>query len=368
MSEKRKVAAVTCLVIFMSLLLGCSKPEEESKPKADLETLLTQPEKEEAKAPALDCPPGAVAIVDDRVITREDAEKRASMTLRSKGVTEADPDFAAQLSKARKGAVDLLIETYVLQAAATETIAVASTEIEQDLLLIKSRHKDRESYEEGLTRSNLTEEELKSILKKDLQIRKVMGREAQEGVPIPTKEDARRFYEVNSMAFGWPYRVKFDEIIWPLAPEILEASREQAKIAMEKLAIDFQNSPELFNKTLIEAASATWGVVGLRHPYETVDRLDANIQSALETLVVDEISNVIETPLGYSVIRITGTRESYESAEKEILQSIYDDAVAQNLEDWKSRQRKKHEVRICDLAYYEGKADAAPEPEAGGQQ
>jgi parvulin-like peptidyl-prolyl isomerase len=283
-------------------------------------------------------------------------------------LSEEDPDFQSQLAKARKGAVDLLIETYVLQAAATDTILVATEEIERELHLIKSRHKNRESYEEGLRSSNLTEEEFKEILRKDIQIRKVMGQEAQEDVPIPTKEDARRFYEVNSIAFGWPYRVKFDEIVWPLSPEIPDASRAQAKTSMENLSVELQNSPELFNKVLIEASSTTWGYVGLLHSYETVDRLDPAIQTALETLVVGEVSTVIETPIGYSVIRITGTRESYESAEKEILQSIYDDAVAQNLEDWKNRQRKKHAVRICDLDYYEGRESSDSVNATGGEK
>ncbi|MCA9449553.1 MAG: SurA N-terminal domain-containing protein, partial [Candidatus Omnitrophica bacterium] len=223
------------LVALTLTFLGCSKPGEPDKTDSSGgELKLTQP-KEPEKEFELECPPGVVALVDDREITREDAEKRARMTLTSKGFTEGTDDYDAQLAKARKGAVDLLIETYVLQAAADDTIVVTTQEIEQELLMIKSRHPNRESYEEGLKRSNLTEEDFKGVLERDLQIRKVLGREAQEGVPIPTKEDARKFYEVNSMAFGWPYRVQYDEIIWPLAPDVTDASSEQAKTTMEDL-------------------------------------------------------------------------------------------------------------------------------------
>ncbi len=355
---RKKIIPGIGLIMLVALYSGCQKPEEDNKIESSVELKLTEPKETETEN-ELDCPPGSVALVDSRVITREDAEKRARMTLRTKGFSEDDPDFGAQLAKARKGAVDLLIETYILQSAATDTIQVATEEVAAELLLLKSRHKDRESYEEGLRRSNLTEEELEDILKKDIQIRKVLGIEAQKGVPIPTKEDARKFYEVNSMAFGWPYRIRFDEILWPLTPAIPDASRELAKSSMDALAAQTQNTPELFNKTLVDSATTTWGYIGLRHPYETVDRLDPGTQDALESLVVDEISNVIETSLGLSIIRITGTRESYESAEQEILQSIYDDAVAQNLEDWKQRLRRKHDVRICDLAYYEEGSDEA---------
>ena len=343
------------LIFLVAFLAGCSKPEEPKKSEGLEKIKLTEPKEEKAES-EMECPPGAVALVDDRVITRDDAEKRARMTLRTKGFDESSPDFEAQLAKARKGAVDLLIETYVLQMAATDTIEVSTEEIEDELLRLKSRHKDRESYEEGLRLSNLTEDELKEILKKDLQIRKVLSHEAQKGVPIPTKEDARKFYEINSMAFGWPYRVRFDEILWPISPDVSDASREQAKAAMEKLSEDLRNTPDLFNQVLINSVSTTWGYIGLRNPFQTVDHLNESIQEALQSLVVDEISNPIETPIGFAIIRITGTHESYESAEQEILQSIYDDAVARNLEDWKSRQRKKHRVRICDLDYYEGES------------
>ncbi|MCA9440104.1 MAG: SurA N-terminal domain-containing protein [Candidatus Omnitrophica bacterium] len=358
----KKIHVEALLVVLMMVGLGCSKPQPE-EPKADKTKdpfNLTQPVQEE-KESSLDCPPGVVALVDDRVITREDAENRARMTLRTKGFDESDPEYATHLAKARKGAVDLLIESYVLQAAATDSIKVSTAEVEQELLMIKTRHPNQASYEEGLRRSNLTEEEFKEVLEKDLRIRKVMAEEAQKGVPIPTQEDARKFYEANSMAFGWPYRVKYDEIIWPLSPEISEASREQAKEEMDDLAVRLQNSPNLFDEILIKSASSSWGPIGLRHNYQTVDQLSEGAQDALETLVVDEISNPFESDLGYSIIRINGTRESYESAEQEILQSIYDDAVARNLEEWKGRLRKKHDVRICDLDYYEGKVNEASE-------
>ena len=67
---------------------------EIKKPKADKTKdpfNLTQPVQEERES-SLDCPPGVVALVDDRVITREDAENRARMTLRTKGFDESDPE------------------------------------------------------------------------------------------------------------------------------------------------------------------------------------------------------------------------------------------------------------------------------------
>lgn len=189
------MAAAAVAAIF----LGCSPPEE-TAPKAT-ETMLTAPQEETEPAP-LECPPGVVAMVDDRVITLEDAEKRARMTLKSKGFDENSPDFESQLVKARKGAVDLLIESYVLQSLAPDTIEVATEEVEAELVEIMGRHKDRASFERSLAESGLTVEEFRGILEKDIRIRKVMGEEAQKGVPIPTKEEARRFYEVNTMVFG----------------------------------------------------------------------------------------------------------------------------------------------------------------------
>lgn len=361
---RKLILNIMAAAAVTATFLGCSPPEE-SAPKAT-ETMLTAPQEETEPAP-LECPPGVVAMVDDRVITLEDAEKRARMTLKSKGFDVNSPDFESQLVKARKGAVDLLIESYVLQSLAPDTIEVATEEVEAELVEIMGRHKDRASFERSLAESGLTVEEFRGILEKDIRIRKVMGEEAQKGVPIPTKEEARRFYEVNTMVFGWPYRVRYDEIVWPIAPEVSDASREQARTAMENLAAEMQNNPQMFDKILAEAVAANWGYIGLQHPFKTVEKLDDETRKALENLVVDEVSNAIETPLGYSIVRIASTRESYESAEQEILQSLYEDAVARNLEDWKGRERKKRNIRICDLKYYEQGVVEEGVGEGGGE-
>jgi hypothetical protein len=302
-----------------------------------------------------------VAVVDDYRITREDADKRARMNMRNDGILESDPDFQAKLRTAHKGAVDMLIESYVLQQAATDTIEVTSAEVEAELLEVKKRHPNRESYEEGLRKAGFTEDQFRDILAKEIRIRKAMGTAAGKDLPTPTPDDAREFYEKNPFLFEWPHRVRYDEIVWPLRPDVSDASVEESLEEMNQLADRMTGNPEVFNAVLEEATMATWGPVGIRNNYMNLDGLPTEVQDALKILNIDEPSRPVRTPLGYAILCIRSTRQTYESALQEILQSLYDDRAVENLEAWKTSLKEKHTVRILDLDYYEGKAGPGAE-------
>jgi parvulin-like peptidyl-prolyl isomerase len=345
-----------------TVLLGCPQaPQEEMEgPKAE-SILPPEPEAQEANA----CPEGAVALVGEHPITLEDAEKRAKMNLKHEGIEESDPDYQANLKIARKGAVDFLIEAYVLQQAATTTVPVATAEVEAELLAIKSRHPNRESYEEGLRRTGMTEEQFRDLLRRELQIRRVIATEASRGVPTPSPEEARQFYDINTMIFAWPYRVQFDEIIWPFPAGVSDASKEQALARMQEYSDQFRADPKSFDALLESATRAVWGPVGSRGGYSNVEELPDPVKEALKTLNVGEPSLPIMTDYGVTILTVRSTKQSYESAYREILQSLFDERVRQNMEEWKERQKTKHRIQICPdmLDYYEGTGEWAPETE-----
>lgn len=355
MNQNRKAGLISvflygCFVVVM-LTAGCGKkqeaPTEESAGKATAKDELA-------------CPPGVVALVGDRQITREDIDQRARINLRHSGVDDSDPDFEKKLVAARKGAVDILMRAYVLQAAATEAIEVTTNEIAVELLSWKMRVPSKEAWEEFLKSNNLDEKQFSEILSKDIRIRKMMDRAATRGVPTPSPEEAQQFYDVSTLAFSWPQRVRYDEIRWPAPPHLSEASREQAKAGMENLIRELTNNPALFDEILAKQVNAGfWGPIGVPLPYQTVKNLSPQIQSALQVLVQGEISPVIETPEGYSLIRIASLSQTYDSAYNEILESIFSERCRVNLENWIKRQEQKHKVRICDVEYYRGEVASA---------
>lgn len=337
------------LAVFAVFTAGCEKGEK----FADPETVSVLPKEEEDAKPA-DCPEDAVAIVDERVITLDDAEKRTKISLRIEGISEEDLEYKRKLKAARKGAVEFLIEAYVLQAAATDTIEVGTGEIEQELLARKMRHPSREAYEEWLEREKLTEQSFEDLLKREIQIRKALAIEAQSGVVKPTVEDAREFFDKNTLLFEWPFRVRYDQIVWPLVGDVSDASVEEAQHGMRELYDEIGGDSLVFDKVLKEATQTFWGYIGQRLPYQNMDRLPEVVKETLQVLDTDEPSSPIRTPQGMAILCIRSTRQTYASAEAEILRSIYEARLMDNLEAWKEAERKRHKVRICNLDYYEG--------------
>lgn len=346
----RSWGCLLTLTAGILLLAGCSDkgktPDSESKPPQA---------KSAGKTDSTDCPPGAVARVDDHPIMREDAERRARISLRNSGVLDNDTDYAAKLKRAHKGAVDLLVRAYILQQAATGTVEVSTAELANELYSWKAKVPSKESWDKFLGSNGLTEEQFVDILRKDLQIRATMQKAAAHGVPRPTPDEARQFFDTKTLAFAWPYRVRYDEIRWNAPPDLPDASHEKARTGMETLAAEMGKNPALFDEILARVPDGKhWGPIGRRLPYQNVKEVPKPIEEALHKLVQGEISPVIKTKSGYSLIRIASLRESYDSAYKGILETLYADRVSQNLDNWIKGQERKHKAAICDEAYYLG--------------
>lgn len=361
-----RLSLIALLPVLAGLVLtgGCSKPEQPA----------TQvPSGEQASQDGTVNPPGVVAMVDDRPITREDVDRRAGITVRVNGGKETDPDYDQKVRMARRGAVDLLVQAYVMQSAATESVQISTREIETELLTWKMRVPDKAGWDAFLQGNKMTEDQFREVLIKDLRIRKQMEKAAQREVPAPSPEEIQHFYDVNTLAFSWPYRVRYDSIEW-IAPETLPAaSREQAKKGMEALAGELSRNPALFDEILgreVSRSISYWGYRGIKQPFVTVKDLPPPISEALQSLVQGEVSPVIETPQGYLLLRIASLSQSFESAYKEIGESIYTEKCRLNLNEWMKRQKQKHKIRVIDSEYYLGDvasstAEATAVPQRG---
>jgi hypothetical protein len=308
-----------------------------------------------------------VATVDGREITREDADRRARITLRHSGVDETDPAYETKIRRAHKGAVDFLIRAYVMQDAASGEVTASSQEVAQELLTWKSKVPSKEAWDQFLASNQLSEEGFAEILSTELRVRKLMEKAAARDVPTPSPDEARRFFESNTHAFAWPYRVRYDEIRWLAPRDLPAASTEQARSGMQKLSEDLGKNPALFDQILNTPARARFEPVGFKMPYQNTKDLAKPIEQALHTLVLGEISPLIEWDLGFSIIRINSLREPYDSAYKDILESLYSDRAASNLESWMANQQKKRKVRICDVDYYKGEVASATSEEGEGK-
>lgn len=356
--------ALLALLFGLMLFAGCSK-DPAAEEKSEISIISDDADDD---AVEIDCPPGAVAMVDDRVITREEADRRAVLNLKSEGVEESHPDFEKRVLRAHKGAVDFLIQSYVLQDEASGTVEIPAASVETELLRWKMRVPSKEDWDKFLAKNEVTEEGFREILLLDLRIRRMMEQAAVRDVPTPTPDEARQFFETQNLAFAWPHRVKYDEIHWKAGPEVPEASRAEARAGMEELRKKMDADPAIFDQILNGTPTTLWAPVGLRPAYANVTKLPQVLQDALHQLVQGELSPVIEGDVGYSIVRIVSLRQSFDSARQEILDSLFADRAQLNLQEWLELQKRKRRVRICDVDYYNSAVPSATGEAAVGSQ
>lgn len=187
----------------------------------------------------------------------------------------------------------MISETVVSQA----DVPVSDEEIASELAQIQESYPSIEAYEEDLARYGLTEERLKEELRLNLILKKL----SREGISV-TDEEIAEYFDENREALGTPEQVR--------VRHILVESEEEAKAIVEQLN-DGADFAQLAEAKSIDTAS---GVQGGEIGYITKDApIVASFKEAAFELEVGEVSDPVQSPFGWHIIRVDERKEAEEA-------------------------------------------------------
>ena len=163
-------------------------------------------------APAVS--PDTWAVVDGRPITRDDVEKAYRRTVAPNPAASEDEALQAKLQL-----LDELVLRDILLARATALkIEVPNTELDAAYLETRKNASD-EQYQQELKRRNLTADDMREALRRDLLTQKLFEREVVSKATVNDSEVAD-FFEENRASFN------LDEESWHLAQIVVTPGRD----------------------------------------------------------------------------------------------------------------------------------------------
>ena len=134
--------------------------------------------------------------------------------------------------------------------------------------------------------------------------------------------------------------VNLKRIFFQLAPDADEAAKENVKREAGAIIKELKSGAD-FSKYVSEEEMAD---------YVSVDRLFPVVAAAISPLEIGEISDLIETPIGYFIIKLDGRRPVQQAAFDEVREEIKARLLQQKteaeLENWLRIQRDGGDVRI----------------------
>ncbi|BBG66101.1 peptidyl-prolyl cis-trans isomerase PpiD [Hydrogenimonas sp.] len=241
---------------------------------------------------------GVVATVNGYNITKAELDRQVGILMpRSFFHSTVTPE---KLKEVEKDALKELVKKHLLlQYAKKRGYKIPDSIVEREEKKIKKAFGSQERFEAALKRSNLTYDEFKKELLNDLLMQKLYDKEIKTDL---TEEDLKEYYEKNKYKFKVPEKIKV-RIIYvrndPTDPKGHEKALKRAQEALDKIK-NGENFADIASKYSNAMSRIKGGDMGFVHK----GMLDEPIEKVAYSLKKGEVSDIVETPKGFYIIKL----------------------------------------------------------------
>jgi len=197
--------------------------------------------------------------------------------------------------------------TLLYQQAKVEKVTPSESEIDARLKQIKSHFKDEDEFEKALKSQNVTLDGLKENLSKGITIQKYIATKIAPQATV-TEQEEKKFYNDNLKEMKVPEEFKVAHILIEVPKGATAKEKEAAKAKAEaidkkaKAGADFaklakENSDDPMSKD--KGGELPWLAKGQTVP---------SFEKAAFALKPGQISDVVESPYGFHIIKMEGTK------------------------------------------------------------
>lgn len=278
-----------------------------------------------------------VARVNGAPITDESVNAVVKSILVERGGAPSSEEIA-QLSDA---ALESLIDLELLyQAAVKQQLHVTDDDVQAEIARSKQRLGGEEAFAAALQRSGLNQARLIYETRKTLMVERLMD-QLTSGGKIDLDAE-RRFYDENSQAFQHGEEAHLHDLVVRVEPTAAQAERDKARQLATELHNQLRGGADFarFAKTYgVDPESAGRG--GDRG-FVAREAMAPPLAAAAFSLPIGQLSEVIETPAGYHVIRVIARRPagvlSFEEAHPAVTQALRE-----------TQRRQKQQAYVAEL-------------------
>lgn len=278
------------------------------------------------------------AKVNGTAITRQELNvqlERVKQRAKQQG-TDLPAD---RLEMIRKDILENLIDQELLfQDSVKAGIKADPAAVAKHLEGFKKQFASEDQYKEALKEIGLTEQGLTAVVQKGMAIDELVTNRLTKNVTVPESE-SKAFFDQNPQYFKRPEQVKASHILIKAGQDATDAQKEEAKkkIAMIrdqlKKGKDFAELARQYGE---DGTKDKGGDLG----YFAKGQMVKPFEDAAFALKPGQTSEMVTTPFGYHVIKVTDRRaegmapfaEAKEAIEKHLKQGKVEQQVKSHIE------------------------------------
>ncbi|RUS48084.1 peptidylprolyl isomerase [Cohnella sp. AR92] len=208
-----------------------------------------------------------------------------------------------------------------------------------------------EQFQSALASSGLTVEKFREQVLPQLKLRLIFENKLK-----PTEDDLKKYYDENKESFGTPEQVQ--------ASHILLSTKEEAEAVLKQLKEGADFAALAKEKSIDTGSAANGGDLG----YFGKGKMNEQFETAAFALKVGEISDVVESPNGFHIIKVVDHKQAvtpaYDEVKAEVKNQYLDNKVNEGASDWIAEAKKANGYKNFLTEEDATKASPSPEPSA----
>jgi peptidyl-prolyl cis-trans isomerase C len=268
---------------------------------------------------------GNAASVNGVAISNEDVNRQMfaleQHVLSTQG-TAIRPEMIPEL---RNKILDELIDKELLyQESLRKGIEIEEKAVDEKMDALKGRFPNEETFKDEMNQMNLSEVTLRSQIKKDLTVQQLVEKEILVKVLV-SDEDSKSFYGSHPEHFQQKEKVRASHILIKSEADTDPVSKDERRKKLEAVKKRIENGED-FASLAKEFSQCPSAEKGGDLGYFERGKMVKPFEDAAFSMKPGEVSDIVVTPFGFHLIKVTDRSEartiSYDESKERIKQHL----------------------------------------------
>lgn len=209
---------------------------------------------------------------------------------------------SAELTQVKaQAANEYKIENQILKTPEAVKVVITDKELQLAFAEIRGRYEDEADFYKELEKNQLTEQSLRAALYRQCKVNTVLEMVGSRS-PEVSEVEIGIYYHVHAHQFNRPELREACHIFISINPEYSENTREAAWARMQSISSRLQKKPHKFADMALKHSECPTALQGGVLGLVPRGKLYPEIDAVLFTLKVGEISEIVETEIGFHLV------------------------------------------------------------------
>lgn len=291
-----------------------------------------------------------VAIVNDTLITQSDLNSAFEPIRKKIEAQTTGEERESTLKKAQEGMLNRMIDDILIEQESLRLgIKITDEEITGTIQnILAQKNLTMNDFEKILDKEGMSLEGYKKEVKQQMTRSRVIRRELRTAISV-TDEEIGEYYTQHRAEYEGQQAVRIKQIVLLFPEKIDNDGKQKMKADMEEILKRLKTG-EPFEKLASQFSQGPTAKQGGDIGFVEKGVMTPEIEQVAFSLEPGQMSDVIESSTGFSIITVTdkrgeGTRMA-ESVRDEIKDKLLDAKMDKKIEEWINDLRKKAHISI----------------------